>query len=268
MPKALTQAAKADRHDLYQRSVQDVVAEIDFVDETFKELRGRSAVILREDFCGTGQTACEWVTRASDRIAHGVDLDRRVLEWGKQHNLGRLRPAQLKRITLHNADVRDAVAAPVDVVLAMNFSYFLFLERAEMRRYFDSVRRSLVDDGVFFLDCYGGYDAPRVLTEDRECDGFKYIWDQHSFNPITSEMQCYIHFEMPDGSRLDRAFDYYWRLWTLPEILELLGEAGFGQTTVYWEGTDPETGEGDGIYSPATVGDADAGWICYITAER
>ena len=53
-----------------------------------------------------------------------------------------------------------------------------------------------------------------------------------------------------------------------PEIQELLEEAGFSEVTVYWEGTDEKNNEGDGIYKPATVGDADPGWVCYIVAQR
>ena len=76
------------------------------------------------------------------------------------------------------------------------------------------------------------------------------------------------HFEFPDRSRMDRAFSYYWRLWTLPEIREMLAEAGFSEITVYWEGTDQESNEGNGIYEPAEVGDADPGWVCYVVAQR
>jgi len=43
--------------------------------------------------------------------------------------------------------------------------------------------------------------------------------------------------------------------------------AGFSQVDVYWEGTDEDTGEGDGIYTPTEQGDADAGWIAYIVAR-
>mgnify|MGYP000197492502 CR=1 FL=1 len=64
------------------------------------------------------------------------------------------------------------------------FSYFIFMTRREMSRYFKSVHQSLADDGVFFLDAFGGYEAAKELTEERECDGFTYIWDQASFNPI------------------------------------------------------------------------------------
>lgn len=263
-----TMADKADRHALYQEAVQDVEAEIDFVDETFSELRGRRARFLREDFCGTANTACEWVRRRKTNRAVGVDLDPEVLEWGREHNLAQLDADQQKRIELIEGDVLETVTEPADVILAMNFSYFLFRERDELRAYYRTVLGNLKDDGIFFMDAYGGYDAPRELTEPRDCGGFTYIWDQAEFNPITNGMMCHIHFKFPDKSRLRRAFTYHWRLWSLPEITEVLEEAGFTRSDVYWEGTDEETGEGDGIYEPATEGDADPGWICYIVAQK
>ena len=73
-------------------------------------------------------------------------------------------------------------------------------------------------------------------------------------------------FRFPDGSKIDRAFSYEWRLWSLPELTELLGEAGFSRSTVWWEGTG-EDGEGNGEFSPESRGDADAGWVAYIVAE-
>ncbi|MEM9531121.1 MAG: class I SAM-dependent methyltransferase [Pseudomonadota bacterium] len=255
-----------DRHVLYQQAVQDVESEIDFVEATFKELRGRPARSLREDFCGTANTACEWVRRSKKNVASAVDLDPDVLAWGRNNNVAKLGEAQQARISLREGDVRDG-GPPVDTVLAMNFSYWLFLSRDEMRGYFESVRESLKPDGVLFLDAYGGYDAPKELEEPRDCGDFTYIWEQASFNPINSQMQCYIHFELPDGTRMDRAFTYYWRLWTLPELRELLAEAGFSRSLVYWEGTDEESGEGDGIFEASEEGEADPGWIAYISAE-
>ena len=106
----------------------------------------------------------------------------------------------------------------------------------------------------------------KELKEERECEGFTYIWEQASFDPISSHMQCYIHFKTDDGLNIDKAFSYYWRLWTLPELKELLLESGFSQVEIYWEGTDPATGEGDGVFNIATKGTADAGWVCYIVA--
>ena len=65
-------ADSADRHLLYQQAVQDVEAEIDFVEHTWSEQRKRPAILLREDFCGTANTACEWVIRCEDHHAIGI----------------------------------------------------------------------------------------------------------------------------------------------------------------------------------------------------
>ncbi len=261
-------AARADRHVLYQKAVQDPAAELDFVCKTYRRLRGQALRRLREDFCGTAHTACAFVRRHKDNIACGVDIDPEVLAWGREHNVAALNPAQRARLTLIEADVRTAGTEPVQAVLAMNFSYYLFHERQILIEYFRNVRRNLAADGVFFLDAYGGYESHMNITEKRKCDGFTYVWEQAEFNPIDHRLQCYIHFRFKDGSRLERAFSYDWRLWTLPELTEILRAAGFTEVTVYWEGTDEESGEGDGIFTPATRGDADAGWVCYLTASN
>jgi hypothetical protein len=265
-------ADTADRHLLYQQSVQDVETEIDFVEQTWSELRQRPAVFLREDFCGTANTACEWVIRDKSHHAVGIDLDKSVLEWGSLYKLAELDDEQLERIELLHEDVLLARPGLVDIILAMNFSYYLFLTRDGLREYFTNALDGLVSDGILFLDAYGGYEAPMVLTEPRECqdeDGndFTYIWHQAVFNPIDSCMTCHIHFEFPDKSRMEKAFSYHWRLWTLPEIREILYEAGFLNVDIYWEGTDEEKNEGNGIYKPSEDGDVDPGWVCYIVAQ-
>lgn len=65
-----------------------------------------------------------------------------------------------------------------------------------------------------------------------------------------------------------RAFSYDWRMWTLPEIREIMGEAGYSNATVYWEGTEEGTEEGDGNFEPAVEGEADPAWIAYVVAEK
>jgi SAM-dependent methyltransferase len=265
------QAVTADRHRLYELAVQCPEAEVDFVDATFRRLRGRKPQLLREDFCGTGNVCCEWVRRGGKRRAIGVDLDADVLAWGRENQLAGLSRSQRERVSLIRADVLSAATESTDVVSAMNFSYWLLQDRGQLKRYFKRVNRSLKEDGVFFLDAYGGYDSHREIVEERAIDdggdGFTYVWEQKAFNPITHTMACRIHFAFPDGSRLDDAFSYEWRLWSLPEILDLLHECGFARTTVYWQGWD-KNGEPDGDFRPATEADADAGWICYISAEK
>ena len=257
----------ADRHDLYQRSVQDVESEIDFVLEAWASRRSRPAEFLREDFCGTANAACEWARRDDSHYAVGVDLDAEVLEWGEHNNVNTLAPDARQRVELIQDDVREVQLEPADIVLAMNFSYYLFKTRDGLREYFAAVLAGLAPDGLFCLDAFGGYDGARELEEPRELEGFTYIWDQASFDPINSAITCHIHFEFPDGSRMDRAFSYDWRLWTLPEIREVLLEAGFRHVDIYWEGTDEETGGGDGVFEISEVGEADAGWVCYIVAQ-
>ncbi|MEX2481746.1 MAG: class I SAM-dependent methyltransferase [Gammaproteobacteria bacterium] len=261
-------AETADRHALYEAAVQNVEAEIDFVDNEFQRLRGRPARYLREDFCGTANTACEWVRRRPDNYATGIDLDDEVLEWGRNQHVDGLTPDQRARIALVNDDVLSAATPLQDIVLAMNFSYWLLKERRLLRRYFRRVHDILTEDGLFFLDCYGGYDAFRVLKERTDYKGFTYIWDQAAYNPINGDLTCHIHFRFADGSRLKEAFSYHWRLWTLPEIREVLGEAGFSTTTVHWQGWDEKEEEGSGEFYPTESAEPDAGWICYIVAEK
>jgi len=264
-------AATADRHRLYELSVQCAEAEIDFVEQTFRDIRGRKPRSLREDFCGTANVCAEWVRRNNRNTAIGVDLDSNVLEWGRQNRLANLTGKQRARVNLIEGNVLRSKSKPVDMLLAMNFSYWLFKQRRDLLRYFKAARGNLVDDGVMFLDAYGGYDSFREIDEEREIDdggdGFTYIWDQDAFNPVNNNLICHIHFAFPDGSVMERAFSYDWRLYTLPEIRDLLHDAGFSKTTVYWQGWDDD-GEASGEFYPAEDADADAGWICYIAAEK
>ncbi len=261
-------ADRADPHICYEKSVQSPEAEVDFILAEFKRLRRRSPALIREDFCGTAAVCCEWARRKPAHRATGVDLDKPTLEWAFAHQLSRLTNPQRARVTLLNQNVLNVKTPPVDAVLAMNFSYYLFKERGQLRAYFKRVRAALKPDGVFFLDAYGGYDAFRAMKEPRAIDKrMTYIWDQADYNPITGDATCRIHFKFADGSRLTNAFEYHWRLWTIPEVRELLHEAGFKKTTVYWEGED-KNGEGDGNFKPAEKAAPDAGWIAYLTAQK
>ena len=261
-----TAAARADRHVLYEKSVQCVESEIDFVDAEFKRLTGRRGHLLREDFCGTANTSCEWVRRRRNNHAIGVDLDGDVLDWGRTHHVAGLKPKQRARVTLIEDDVTKVRTPAQDMVLAMNFSYWAFAERPVLRNYFRKVRSALAEDGVFFLDCYGGYDAIREHKERTSYRGYTYIWDTARYNPLDARVTCHIHFSFKDGSRLNKAFTYEWRLWTMPEIRDLLDEAGFARVVVYAQGWDEDEEEADGDFEPVEVIDADAGWICLIAA--
>lgn len=268
-----TLAAAADRHILYQKAVQEPSAEVEFVTKAFRGLRKRRPTRLREDFCGTAAVCCEWVRSGRDRTAVGLDLSRLTLDWGLAHNVARLRPEQRTRISLLQRDVlspgRGADGA--DVVMAGNFSWWVFKTRADLLRYFRAVRSSLGRDGVFILDTYGGWESIREQRDRRliggKKRGFLYVWDQARFDPITNGMTAHIHFKMADGSRVRRAFTYDWRLWTIPETRDVLADAGFSRSTVYWEGED-KNGEGDGVFTAAEHAETCPAFVAYIVAER
>lgn len=265
--KKLTMAEQADKHELYELSVQNVEHEVEFIQETFQELAGRTAHLFREDFCGTASAACEWVKQGKDFQAIGVDIDPSVLDWGRKHRVGRLPAEDQARVSLIESDVLTVETPKVDVLAAFNFSYWIFEERRTMVNYMRRCHEALKDDGVLFLDMFGGPESFEETREKTKHDGFTYIWHQAEFHPITNHMKCYIHFKFPDGSRLKKAFSYEWRLYTAPELRDMLHEAGFSTVTVYWEGED-EDGEGNGIFTPDAEGEADLAWIAYIVAQK
>jgi hypothetical protein len=262
-------AKRADPYELYQQSVQEPSFDEEFFVRIFSEEYGREPRVLREDFCGTAAISCQWVRASEERRAIGFDLDEAPLAWCRANNLTRLDPAQRARVELRLEDARSPHRLRADVISCQNFSFFVFRTRDELRGYFEAARANLADGGLLVLDMVGGSE---VLEEDREeiteKDGFDYVWEQHSYDPISAAQVCFIHFRFPDGSSLKRAFRYDWRLWTLPEVRELLVEAGFSRADVYWEGTDESTGEGDGEFRRVERAPSEPAWIAYVVGVR
>lgn len=269
-----TLGTSLDRHSLYEAAVQNVEADIEFIERTFRKKRGREPLRLREDFCGTASLACRWVGGGRDRLAWGVDLHGPTLDWGRRHRLTPMGD-DAARVSLARADVRSFHGPEVDVVVALNFSYFVFRQRPDLLDYFRSARRSLRRDGSLVLDVFGGTGAMEPLRESSripagtEPDGrrrpaFTYVWEQLSFNPVDHRLRCRIRFRGA-GSRGDRAaFHYDWRLWSIPEIREVLEEAGFASSEVFVEGWDDEAWESDGVFRRKTRFENQEGWLAYI----
>jgi hypothetical protein len=258
-------AETADRHELYQLSVQASSHEVDIFDDLYKRAFDKKALSMREDFCGTALLCATWVKSDPQRTAVGVDLDEPTLEWGRKRNIEPL-GEEASRVTLLQEDVRAARSGTYHVINALNFSYSVFRTRAELGGYFKRVRESLEEDGLFLLDAYGGWEAQEPMLEPREISGgFTYIWDQHAFDPITHEVVNHIHFKFKDGTKMDKAFTYEWRYWTLPEIQELLDEAGFSDVRVYWDQAEDEEEED---YRHTKSAENQPGWLSYLVALK
>jgi SAM-dependent methyltransferase len=257
-----------DKYSYYLRAVQAPEIDCEFVRDTYKELNGKKARarILREDFCGTFSICCEWVKMHRDNRAIGIDLDPEPLAYGREHYLSKMKPAQQERITTVKGSVLTAHVPRADVIVALNFSYYLFKTRLLLRQYFIRARKGLRKDGLFILDCFGGMDCQKGNEERTKIDDFYYFWDQTGFNPITHEAMFHIHFKRKGENKRKKVFSYDWRMWTVPELRDTLSDAGFRRTHVYWEGTT-RTGEGDGHFKRTENGDECDGWIAYIVAE-
>lgn len=271
----LTQAEQADRHVLYQESVQCPEAEVDFISKTYQALKGRKALSMKEDFGGTGYLSVEWAKSDPERTSIVVDIDKPTLDWGQQNNAEPAGSDIASRVEFIEADVRDITEPKVDVINAFNFSYCIFETRDEMRKYFEKTREGLKDDGILVLDLFGGTEAMDVLEEETELEDFDatYRWEHVSFNPINNHMECAIHFDFDDGSSMENAFTYAWRLWSIPEIRELLEEAGYRKTRIYWEeyvdsDDDDDELEGTGEYYETEEVENQESWMIYIVAEK
>jgi SAM-dependent methyltransferase len=263
-----TQAEQADKHWFYQNSVQGVDFELDFIKTTFKAIRKRNAKTMKEDFSGTALSSVEWVKKHKNNHADAVDFDANVLDWGKQNNAIGLTDKQANRLNYYCQDVREPTKCIYDVIQAFNFSYWMFQKRSDLLQYFIHCKNALEDDGILFLDAFGGHEAHDIQEEKRECEGFYYIWDQAKYNSLTQDMQCYIHFEFDDGSRIEKAFEYRWRVWGPKELQEILADAGFSKTTFYVQTLDEETGEALDEYLPTTNTEDYDSWIAFLVAEK
>ena len=261
-------ARTADKHELYQLAVQSPETDVEFLAKTYRRIRGTRAKHLREDFCGTALLAAEWVKQGPDFTAEGFDLDADTLQWGREHNLAPLGDAAA-RVTLHQADVRAAQDRAPDVRCAQNFSYFTFRERSVLLDYFRGVRESLAPGGIFVIDLFGGEEGTTILEEERKIDeGFTYVWDPHKYLPGTGEYHCNIHFEFKDGTKLKNAFSYVWRYWSMPELKDVLADAGFQNVRAYFEASDDDD-EGNGEFVLDEEGKSSqecGGWIAYLVA--
>jgi hypothetical protein len=271
-------AGTVDRHMLYEEAVQATDYDLDFFERVFRRYRKRPLRSLREDFCGTAYMACEWVKRNKQNKAWGIDLDEPTLAWGRKHHMAYLDEEARKRLHPIHGNVLTARAPATDATVAFNFSYWIFKTRPELLTYFKKVRADMKRDGILFLDAFGGQHSMghmkdrRKIGKSKRADGLKlpkytYIWDQARFNTINHDILCHIHFRFSDGSRIDKAFTYNWRLWTLPEIQELLIEAGFKDAHVYLHGWDKD-GESDETYRRRTFYKNELAWVGYIVGVK
>ncbi|MGE0762665.1 MAG: class I SAM-dependent methyltransferase [Bdellovibrionales bacterium] len=251
-----------DKYWYYRDAVQAPDVDARFMFNLYRRLRGRKPKVLHEDFCGTFANLCEWVKINPQTKGIGIDLDPEPLAYGCEHYLPRLTTAQQKRLKLLQANVLTARPGLADVVLALNFSYYIFKTRKELLNYFRHAYAGLSGRGIFVVDAFGGPACAEANVDRTRKRGYTYFWEQVNFEPITNLAKFQIHFKR-DGEKIrKKVFCYDWRMWSLPEIREAMLDAGFRKTAVYWE-------DDHGDFRPGTKGDADCtAWIAYVVGLR
>lgn len=226
-----------DPYEAYEAAVQDAPSESRFLERLARRELGRPVLGLREDFCGTFWLGHEWARLSPRHFALGVDLDAKTVAWGRaRHGDAKLSA----RLETRLQDVRRSSRPIYDVVAALNFSYFVFRTREDLLAYFRSARKSLKKPGLLVLDHFGGPEIYKESKSTRSCrlpngERFSYVWEKLDLDPRTHHAHYAIHFRTPQGRTLRNAFRYDWRLWTLPELKELLIEAGFRRVDFFVE---------------------------------
>jgi ubiquinone/menaquinone biosynthesis C-methylase UbiE len=256
------------KYHLYEESVQCHESDIDFLNQEFKKEFGKPPLVLREDFGGSGAMAVDWVRQSTKHYAYAIDLDSEPMEYGKQFHLSKIAPEHQQRMEYIQGNVLDSYNFKSDVIVAFNFSYFIFKKRKDLLEYFKKVRRELNEQGAFFIDLFGGENSQEVLVEETEHDNHTYYWDCESFDPINNHCHYKIHFKThEDGKKYENVFSYDWRLWSLPELKDILEDAGFSKVVTYWEEDDEEEeGEGNGVFYRTESEENCESWITYIMA--
>lgn len=257
-----------DKYELYHASVQSPEEDVKFYRDRYIDIRGRNIkpTVLREDFCGGGAISCEWVKLNKNYKSVGLDLDDEPMNYGRKNYISQLTTDQQHRVALVKKDVLTKNLPKADIVAAVNFSYFFFKERDVLRHYFANVCNSLNKDGIFLVDIFGGTQCTGAITDKTKHKGFTYFWDQKNFDPYSNEAQFAIHFKYNNKMYKD-VFTYDWRMWTIPEVKEIMFEAGFKTVDVFWEGTNRK-GAGNGLFTKITEGEECESWIAYVVGAK
>lgn len=256
-----------DKYAHYYDSVQDIDRSLKFFEKVYRKHRGTDPRVLREDFCGTFALSCGWIKRHPKNRAVSVDIDPEPIRYGKKHYLPALSGMEQKRLNICLSDVLDKRLPGADLIAAVNFSYFIFKERKKLLSYFQNCRSKLSSRGMLLIDAFGGTETTEPNVDETSFRTYKYFWDQANFDPINNQSYFHIHYKRKGERKREKVFSYDWRMWSIPELRDLLDDAGFKKTFVYWEGTD-KRGNGTGDFHKKEKEIHCSAWVGYVVALK
>ena len=97
--------------------------------------------------------------------AEVLDLDEETLEYGRKLQARRLTAAEYRRIEPRLRNVISVSKVKADLLIACNFSFYVFKERKTLVEYFRAARASLAPQGLVVLEMAGG---PGMIEPIRE----------------------------------------------------------------------------------------------------
>lgn len=234
-----------DRHDCYELCVQSPRHLVVFLQSLHP-----GAIILREDFCGTGALAIRWVQEGlrtgDNRRALAIDMDPDPIAKGcaRAASIGITDQVQWR---CEDA-LQSGPAEPADIIFVGNFSIGYIHDRRTLVRYFKASLQRLklgnhgFGGGILVCDTYGGATAYQLGGFERKHPSrgreiIRYQWLHEKADPLTGMVENSISFRIElDGEiieELPRAFTYRWRLWSIPELRDAMLDAGFSSTEVH-----------------------------------
>lgn len=266
---------------LYTHAVQQPWLMVNWLVNTYTLFhQGRWPVVLREDFAGAAAIATAWAAHDPQHIAIAVERDRATHAFAtrRARALAATNALDLDHLFMLHADVMAALPRTLpparrvprpDITTATNFSINYLHTRATLIAYLKKTRRELAPQGMFMLDTYQGPGAWRTSTqtnhispsEESGVPPFDYHWRQVSVNHVTGIVKNAIDFTLHDGRTIKNAFTYHWRLWSIPELLDALADAGFHDPAVWHDSHD-------GFLEPVASIDDEENIVAYITASK
>jgi SAM-dependent methyltransferase len=284
------QPGPIDKLELYRWAVQDPETHAIVLRTMYEQVNGRTPILLREDFAGTSAESVAWVILHHGGRAMAVDRDAPTVEWARRRAVRLVGPLA-SRISFFHDDVRNVgppEAPAADIISVLNYSILYQREQQELLSYFRHALNCLAPDGILVCNFFGGADAvqtgatrsqvtpnPRLSTE-APIAPFEYVWEVRSYDPALQRLDCRIHFFVPDPSmpngayEVRDAFQYDWRLWSAPELIEACQQASFAKVQLWRHSYDPLKGA-DGVFLGPVQPDslpAAGRWSAYIVARR
>ena len=213
-------------YELYTLAFQNPAKDVSMLVDAFTKQLKLCPVVLREDFWGSFANCREWINSHPQNVAIGIDIDPEFA--GFAHATRLMMPKdESDRFSHILGDVLDVALPSAHIVAALNSSFCVFKKRPQFKDYLRKCFQSFDATGMMALEVYCGADSQNIGCDEIEIGGHTAIWEQAKYDPTTSYCLNYIHFRLEDGTLIERAFEYDWRLWSPAECVDLLEEVGF-----------------------------------------